>query len=68
MTTCTEDIMYEYQEYEVIMQFLVPEQIKDSLHVGNEFEGGYGGKLFFTGKILEVSEDLKKQIFYRTFT
>ncbi len=51
------------QEYEVIMQFLVPEQIKDSIYVENEFEGGYGGKLFFTGKILEVSEDFKKQYF-----
>lgn len=53
--------MYENEEYEVMMAFLSPSQLKESIHVGREFEGGYGERLFFTGKILEVSEDFKKR-------
>lgn len=60
-TISSEEIMYENEEYEVSMQFLAPEKVKDSIYVGKQFEGGYGGKLFFTGKILEVSEDFKKR-------
>lgn len=63
LTTSSEDILFENDEYEVIMQFLVGNEINNyvSLYVGKKFEGGYGGRLFFTGKILEVSDYFIKQ-------
>ena len=61
-TTSNEDILFENEEYEVIMEFLIGNKIKEyvSLYVGKKFEGGYGGRLFFTGEILEISENKKR--------
>lgn len=69
-TTSSEEIMYENEEYEVIMEFLIGKKINEyvSLLVGKEFEGGYGGKLFFTGTILEISEDFEIHGFSKKIT
>lgn len=63
-TTSGEEILYQNEEYEVIMEFLIGNKIKEyvNLFVGQEFEGGYASKLFLKGKILEIIESERRPL------
>lgn len=63
-TTSSEKILYQNEEYEVIMEFLIGNKIKEyvNLFVGQEFEGGYASRLFLKGKILEIIESERRPL------
>ncbi len=63
-TTSSEDVLYQNEEYEVVMEFLIGNKIKEhvNLFVGQEFEGGYASRLFLIGKILEINEGIRRPL------
>ena len=63
-TTSSETVLYQNEEYKVIMEFLIGNKIKEhiNLFVGQEFEGGYASRLFLKGKILEIIESERRPL------
>ncbi len=63
-TTSSEAVLYQNEEYEVVMEFLIGNKIKEyvNLFVGQEFEGGYASRLFLKGEILEINESNSRRL------